>query len=68
MQEQESSGLVAKLETTILGMQHSISELETTTARAACEAEDAASRWVVPQGMLCQGSAVEAQHLSFVYT
>ena len=52
MQEQESSGVVANLETTILSMQHGISELETTTARAASEAEDAASRWVVPQGML----------------
>ena len=44
MQEHKSSGVVAKMEATILGMQQAISELETTTARAACEAEDAASR------------------------
>ena len=56
MQEQKSSGIVAKLETTILTMQQNISVLETATARTECEAEDAASRWV----MLYQEAAVES--------
>ena len=68
MQEQTSSGVVAKLEATILGMQQRISVLETTTARAESEAEHAANRLVMLYGMLYQGSAVEAQLLSFVCT
>ena len=45
---------MAKLEATILGMQQNISVLETATACAECEAEDAASRWA----MLYQEAAV----------
>ena len=44
MQEQKSSGVIQKLEATILGMRQTMLDLETTTARIESDAADTAGR------------------------